>query len=54
MIEQGTYEILRDRLRASGKLLAEKSAALNKRRIEVFGGYEMALLGSDRMQYTAV
>src|ERR1700741_4913641 len=50
MIEQGTYEILRDRLLASGKGLAAKAAALNKRRIEVFGGYEMALLGSDRIR----
>ena len=50
MIEQGTYEVLRDRLLASGKTLAEKSAALNKRRIDLFGGYEMALLGSDRIR----
>ncbi len=50
MIEQGTYEILRDRLGASGKTLSEKAAALNKRRIEVFGGYEMTLLGSDRIR----
>ena len=50
MIEQGTYEILRDRLLGSGKTLAAKADALNKRRIEVFGGYEMALLGSDRIR----
>ncbi|MDP9191488.1 MAG: DNA repair ATPase [Acidobacteriota bacterium] len=50
MIEQGTYEILRDRLLASGKALAAKAASLNKRRIEVFGGFEMALLGSDRIR----
>jgi MoxR-like ATPase len=50
MIEQGTYEILRDRLLASGKALAAKAASLNKRRIDVFGGYEMALLGSDRIR----
>ncbi|MGZ8709175.1 MAG: DNA repair ATPase, partial [Thermoanaerobaculia bacterium] len=50
MIEQGTYEILRERLLASGKQLATKADALNKRRIEVFGGYEMALLGSDRIR----
>ena len=37
MIEQGTYEILRDRLLGSGKTLAAKADALNKRRIEVFG-----------------
>ncbi|HEU4888477.1 MAG TPA: DNA repair ATPase, partial [Thermoanaerobaculia bacterium] len=50
MIEQGTYEILRDRLLASGKTLAAKAETLNKRRIEVFGGFEMALLGSDRIR----
>ncbi|HET8773683.1 MAG TPA: DNA repair ATPase, partial [Thermoanaerobaculia bacterium] len=50
MIEQGTYEILRDRLGVSGKAISEKADALNKRRIEVFGGYEMALLGSDRIR----
>jgi MoxR-like ATPase len=50
MIEQGTYEILRDRLLASGKALAAKADTLNKRRIDVFGGFEMALLGSDRIR----
>ena len=49
-IERGTYEILRDRLNASGKELAARAAKLNKRRIEVFGGFEMALLGSDRIR----
>ena len=33
MIEQGTYEVLRDRLLASGKTLAAKADALNKRGI---------------------
>ncbi len=50
MIEQGTYEVLRERLAATGKLLAGKATRLNKRRIEVFGGAEMALLGSDRIR----
>jgi MoxR-like ATPase len=50
MIEQGTYEVLSARLKASGQLLAQKAASLNKRRIDVFGGYEMALLGSDRIR----
>jgi MoxR-like ATPase len=49
-IEQGTYEILSARLKASGQQLAAKAATLNKRRLEVFGGYEMALLGSDRIR----
>jgi len=50
MIEKGTYEILRDRLTASGKALGAKAGALNKRRLDVFGGFEMALLGSDRIR----
>ncbi|HYC92539.1 MAG TPA: DNA repair ATPase [Thermoanaerobaculia bacterium] len=50
MIEQGTYEILSARLKASGQQLSAKAASLNKRRLEVFGGYEMALLGSDRIR----
>lgn len=50
MIEQGTYEVLRERLLANGKSLAAKADRLNKRRIELFGGAEMALLGSDRIR----
>jgi MoxR-like ATPase len=49
-IEQGTYEVIRTRLSAHGKALSEKAKALNTRRIEVFGGMEMALLGSDRIR----
>ena len=49
-IEQGTYEVIRDRLSAHGKALTAKATALNKKRIEVFGGAEMALLGSDRIR----
>ncbi|HEX2061651.1 MAG TPA: DNA repair ATPase, partial [Thermoanaerobaculia bacterium] len=50
MIEQGTYELLRDRLSAHGKALSAKAAALNAKRIATFGGAEMALLGSDRIR----
>ncbi|MGN6186013.1 MAG: DNA repair ATPase, partial [Thermoanaerobaculia bacterium] len=50
MIEQGTYEVLRERLAGNGKALAAKAERLNKRRIELFGGAEMALLGSDRIR----
>jgi hypothetical protein len=49
-MEQGTYELLRERLSAHGKQLATKASSLNKRRIELFGGSEMALLGSDRIR----
>ena len=49
-MEQGTYELLRERLSSHGKALQTKAASLNKRRLEVFGGLEMALLGSDRIR----
>jgi len=49
-IEQGTYEVIRTRLSAHGKTLAAKAKSLNTRRIEVFGGLELALLGSDRIR----
>jgi hypothetical protein len=49
-MEQGTYELLRDRLAAHGKQLSSKATALNRKRITVFGGSEMALLGSDRIR----
>ena len=49
-MEQGTYELLRERLSSSGKALAQKASSLNKRRIDLFGGSEMALLGSDRVR----
>jgi hypothetical protein len=49
-MEQGTYELLRDRLAAHGKQISSKATALNKKRITVFGGSEMALLGSDRIR----
>ncbi|HUP50157.1 MAG TPA: DNA repair ATPase [Thermoanaerobaculia bacterium] len=49
-IERGTYEVIRDRLLANGKVLSAKAEALNKRRIEVFGGTETALLRADRIR----
>jgi hypothetical protein len=49
-IERGTYEVIRDRLTSHGKTLAEKAGRLNKRRLELFGGLEMALLGSERIR----
>ncbi|HEX8620195.1 MAG TPA: DNA repair ATPase, partial [Thermoanaerobaculia bacterium] len=49
-MEQGTYELLRERLSSHGKTLADKAKTLNTRRIELFGGTEMALLGSDRIR----
>src|SRR5688500_18282106 len=49
-IDQGTYEVIRTRLSAHGRTLADKAKSLNQRRIQTFGGMEMALLGSDRIR----
>ena len=49
-IERGTYEVIRDRLLGNGKALSAKAELLNKRRIEIFGGAETSLLGSDRIR----
>lgn len=49
-IEKGTYELIRERLAANGGALSTKAEALNKRRIALFGGTEMALIGSDRIR----
>ncbi|MBI3925537.1 MAG: DNA repair ATPase [Armatimonadetes bacterium] len=48
-IEQGAYELLRDRLLAHGKLLKQKVDALNQRRSELFGGQELAVIGNERI-----
>ena len=50
MLEKGTYEVLRDRLLANGKALSARAEALNTKRIGIFGGMEMGLLGSDRIR----
>jgi hypothetical protein len=49
-MEQATYDLLKERLTASGKQLSAKASALNAKRIALFGGTEMALLGSDRIR----
>ncbi|HEY0158427.1 MAG TPA: DNA repair ATPase [Thermoanaerobaculia bacterium] len=49
-MEQATYDLLKERLTASGKQLATKATALNTKRISLFGGSEMSLLGSDRIR----
>ena len=49
-IERGTYEIIRERLTAHGKTLAEKAEGLNRTRLELFGGTELAILGNDRIR----
>src|SRR5688500_3928003 len=44
-----TYEIIRQRLRAQGDLLRDRTGKLNARRQEVFGAIEFKLLQSDRI-----
>jgi hypothetical protein len=49
-VDQGTYELLRDRLLASARVLRQKAEALNGKRIEVFGSTELRLLSSERIR----
>ena len=49
-IERGTYEIIRDRLVGHGKVLAERAHTLNTKRLELFGGTDLAVLGNERIR----
>jgi len=49
-IEGGAYEIIRARLVEGATELGRRASALNKQRIEVFGGIEMAVLGNERVR----
>ncbi|MEE2048076.1 hypothetical protein Q7689_32610, partial [Nocardiopsis tropica] len=44
-LDAGAYEVLRARLREQSGELARRTEELNARRLEVFGGTEMTLLG---------
>lgn len=48
-LEQGSYEIIQNRLKASSKELEGRLSQLNQARKEVFGSIETKLLGSDRL-----
>jgi len=48
-LDQGTYEIIKNRLGKQGKLLSERLGKLNIARKNVFGSIETALLGSERI-----
>lgn len=48
-LESGTYEIIRSRLQASGKVLRSKLEQLNDARKEVFGSIDTALLSTERI-----
>ncbi|WP_166353883.1 DNA repair ATPase [Phytoactinopolyspora limicola] len=49
-LDVGTYEVLRTRLRDQATQLASRAEALNTRRIEVFGGTQLALIGTERIR----
>ena len=49
-LDAGTYEVLRARLGEQSAELARRAEALNARRLDVFGGAEMRLIGTDRIR----
>ncbi|GII29335.1 hypothetical protein Pmi06nite_27770 [Planotetraspora mira] len=49
-LDAGTYEVLRARLAEQAKELARRAEALNADRLEVFGGTELRLVGTDRVR----
>lgn len=49
-VEQGAYEIIRRRLESQADELGRRARALNERRLEVFGGTEIALVGNERIR----
>lgn len=49
-LDAGAYEVLRARLREQSGELARRTEELNARRLEVFGGTELTLLGTERVR----
>ncbi|WP_157253875.1 DNA repair ATPase [Nonomuraea typhae] len=49
-LEAGTYEVLRNRLQAQAKVLAQAAETVNAERLKVFGGAELTLLGTERIR----
>lgn len=49
-LDAGTYEVLRGRLGAQAKELAERAEELNARRVRTFGGQQTRLLGAERIR----
>jgi len=49
-LDAGTYEVLRARLGEQAKELTRRAEALNARRVEVFGGAELRLVGAERIR----
>ncbi len=48
-LDQGTYDIIRNRLRDQGKTLRKQLDQLNEERKQVFGSIEFELTGTDRL-----
>ncbi|WP_329105372.1 DNA repair ATPase [Micromonospora sp. NBC_01699] len=49
-VDAGTYEVLRARLAERAGELARRAEWLNSRRLEVFGGTELRLIGTERIR----
>lgn len=49
-LDHGTYEVLRARLAEHAGELARRAEALNARRLEVFGGAELRLAGTEQIR----
>ncbi|MCX4758635.1 DNA repair ATPase [Kitasatospora purpeofusca] len=49
VVDDGTYEVLRARLRRAAADLTERAQALNARRVAEFGGGELTLAGTGRL-----
>lgn len=49
-IEQGTYEVLRGRLVEQARALRTQVEGVNARRLELFGGQEMEVIGSEKIR----
>lgn len=49
-LESGGYEVIRARLLAQGKALADKTNTLNERRKQAFGGSELQVVANERVR----
>jgi len=49
-LEGGSYDVIRRRLLDQATELSKKAEALNQRRVETFGGSQIALLATDRVR----
>ncbi|UFQ18920.1 MULTISPECIES: DNA repair ATPase [Streptomyces] len=49
-LDAGTYDVLRDRLVAQARQLAERATALNDRRVAAFGSTELTLTGTESIR----